>query len=78
MLRKRPRIQRKRHPLSPQARAFMSRRPALMGVRGSKWYYKSPVYGDEAPLRYIDDLTGKLRTSAHYDLPSAEEAAQRP
>lgn len=58
--------------LSDKARAFLERKPTLIGRVLGYAFYESPTYGDEAPMLMITP-EGKLKHTEFYELPSADE-----
>jgi hypothetical protein len=57
--------------LSDKAKAFLARKPTFIGTVNGIDYYEHPIYGDENPLVLID-RDGKVRDSAHWELPVEE------
>lgn len=55
-----------------KARAFLARKPALIGIIAGVRFYEHPTYGDEAPLIAI--AGGKLRRTDCWELPELEDA----
>jgi hypothetical protein len=61
--------------LSDKARAFLARKPTLVGrVLGCN-VYEHPTLGDESPL-YMVTSEGQLRILAFYELPSEDELSR--
>lgn len=58
--------------LTDKARAFLARKPTLIGIVAGVHFYEHPAYGDEAPLVAI--AGGKLRRTDCWELPEVEDA----
>lgn len=60
-------------PTTDKAKAFLNKKPTLIGrVRGYD-LYESPTMGDESPLIAITP-DGRVKKTYHWELPSYEEA----
>lgn len=58
--------------LSDKAKAFLNRKPTLIGRVAGHAFYEHPEHGDEAPLVMIDP-EGRVSLSDWYDVPTADE-----
>jgi len=58
--------------LSDKAKAFLEKKPYLIGTVAGHTFYEHPTYGDESPLVMITP-EGKVKVSAFWDMPTASE-----
>ena len=58
--------------LSDKARAFLAKKPTLIGRVAGHAFYEHPTYGDESPLIMITP-DGKVKKSDHWELPDASD-----
>ena len=59
--------------LSDKAKAFLAKKPVVLGVSGDTTFYECPTLGEESPMLFIDQ-EGKLRRSEFWDMDSVMES----